>query len=225
MPKVRTPSAAKPTWPPLPPPDESEEARAARVAAEEEAKRVSDSIDRSLVAEKEYRKKGPHAKILLLGGPRDSSSSQAPTSLSGDLRRLCIGLAPLREVEASLTKDISGASSSAIPPHAIDYNPAKASEVSIRSSTGWKGLLMGRRQTDGGTRSSVKTDDANRRILAACADDMTRLWSDFDVQKRLKSQDISLQDQPGFFLDDIKRVTHSDYVPTPSISYTHLSVE
>ncbi|KAF5380053.1 hypothetical protein D9615_006131 [Tricholomella constricta] len=261
---VRT-SVSKPVWPPPLPPDESEEARAVRISAEEEAQRVSDSIDRSLVAEKEYRKRGPHAKLLLLGQAesgkstilknfqlhfspkafgaeaaiwrpiihlnlvrsinfilnflagsfRDSTSNQILYSLSGDLRRLCIGLAPLREVEASLTKIISGGSSSPIIPDVLAYNPAKASEIAVRSSSGWKGLLMGRRQVAGGSRSAGKSDDANRRILAACAADMTRLWNDPDVQEGLRSQEISLQEQPGFFLDDIKRITRDDYTPTP----------
>ncbi|GLB39277.1 putative G protein alpha subunit [Lyophyllum shimeji] len=264
MPKVRT-QVATPVWPPPLPPDESEEARAARIAEEEEAKRVSDSIDRSLGAEREQRKRGPRVKILLLGqaesgkstilknfqlhfspkafeseaeiwrpiihlnlvrsinfivnflqsAPRDFSSHQPLyNSLSGELRRLCIGLAPLREVEASLTRGISGASSSPINTDAPAYNPAKASEVAVRASTGWKGLLLGRKQAEGGS-SVGKADDANRRILAACAEDMTRLWKDPVVKKALRSREISLQDQPGFFLEDIDRITRADYIPSP----------
>ncbi|KAG5653565.1 hypothetical protein H0H81_012254 [Sphagnurus paluster] len=66
MPKVHKPPA-KPVWPPIPPPDDTEEARVARIAAEEEAKRISDSIDRSIGLEREQRKRGNPAKILLLG--------------------------------------------------------------------------------------------------------------------------------------------------------------
>ncbi|KAF8067639.1 guanine nucleotide binding protein, alpha subunit [Lyophyllum atratum] len=266
MPKFRT-QAAKPVWPPPPPHDESEEVRVARLAAEEEAQRVSDSIDRSLGAEREHRKRGPTAKILLLGqaesgkstvlknfqlhfspkafgaeaevwrpiihlnlvrsvnfilnflavGSGDSSSYQPLyKSLSGDLRRLCIGLAPLREVEASLTRGISGPSSSPVISEAPTYNPAKASEVAIRSSSGWKSLLMGRRKADSeGGFSAGKSDDANRRILAACAEDITNLWKDLVVQSALKSREISLQEQPGFFLDDVDRITREGYVPSP----------
>ncbi|RDB16032.1 Guanine nucleotide-binding protein subunit alpha [Hypsizygus marmoreus] len=268
MPKVRTPVVARPTWPPQPPPDESDEARAERVAAEEEAKRVSDSIDRGIVAEREHRKKNPNAKILLLGqaesgkstvlknfqlhfspkafeaeaeiwrpiihlnlvrsvnfilnflasslpGARDSASRQTLSdSLSGELRRLCIRLAPLREVEASLTKTISGAASFS-PSDTPSYNPAKASEVAIRSTSGWRSMLKVRRQSNG-FKNVQKTSDANRRTLAACAEDIISLWNDPIVQNVLWEREISLQEQPGFFLDEVTRVTHDSYVPTSS---------
>jgi len=105
-------------------------------------------------------------------------------------------VAPLREVEASLTRGISGPSSSPVIPDAPTYNPAKASEVAIRSSSGWKSLLMGRRKAEGGS-SAGKSDDVNRRILAACAEDITNLWKDPVVQSALRSREISLQEQPG----------------------------
>jgi len=153
--------------------------------------------------------------LNFLASGSEISSSHQPlyNSLTGDLRRLCIGLAPLREVEASLTRGLSGPSSSPVLPNAPTYNPAKASEVALRSSSGWKGLLIGRRKAEGGF-SAGKSDDVNRRILAACAEDMTRLWKDPVVQKALRSREISLQEQPGFFLDDINRITRNDYIPS-----------
>lgn len=56
------------TWPPsLTRPDETEEERITRVAAETNAKRVSDMIDRQLDAERQRRKEKKGPKILLLG--------------------------------------------------------------------------------------------------------------------------------------------------------------
>ncbi|KAG6855698.1 hypothetical protein H0H87_011918 [Tephrocybe sp. NHM501043] len=69
MPKLRS-SSIHAVWPPPTPPDESEEARLQRIAAEEEAKRVSDAIDRSL-----QKKRAPHAKILLLGQAESGKST------------------------------------------------------------------------------------------------------------------------------------------------------
>ncbi|KAG6829074.1 hypothetical protein H0H92_005785 [Tricholoma furcatifolium] len=236
-------SSVRSVWPPPPPPDESEDARLQRLAAEEEAKKVSDAIDTSLGTD---RKREPQAKILLLGqaesgkstilknfqlnfcpksfaaeaevwrpiihlnlvrsvnfilnslaGRSGDSSFQHlyDSGLSGDLQRLCMGLAPLREVEVSLTRCLSGATSALSD--GPTYNPDKASEVAIRSSTGWKDFLMGRRKADSGSRTAGRLDDTDRRILAACAEDMTKLWNDPSVQEWLRSHEIFLQEQPG----------------------------
>lgn len=131
-----------------------------------------------------------------LPAARDSSGS-GTHSLSGELRRLFIRLAPLREVEASLTKGILGVSTSPGVPDTPTYNPARASEVAVRSGVGWKGTPNVRRLSEAGLKSAGKTNDANRRILAACADDMVSLWRDLFVQRGLRERDISLQDQPG----------------------------
>ncbi|KAF9456865.1 guanine nucleotide binding protein, alpha subunit [Collybia nuda] len=262
-------ATAKATWPPLPPPDESEEARILRQKEEEEAKRVSDNIDKSIFAEKERKKRSPNAKILLLGqaesgkstvlknfqlhfspkafeaeadiwrpiihlnlvrsvnfilnflsatfgGMRDSTSHQYTHggSLSSDVRRLCARLAPLRQVEESLTKGIAGSNLPGLS-DTPSYNPAKASEVAIRSSAGWRAILKVRRQSEEALRGTGKLDDKDRRILAACGEDMATLWNDASVRKALKERDIALQEQPGFFLEDVDRIIREDYVPTP----------
>lgn len=54
-------------WPPAPSPDETEEERGVRLAAESEAKRVSDTIDRQLEVDRQRRKERRGPKILLLG--------------------------------------------------------------------------------------------------------------------------------------------------------------
>ncbi|KAI0829657.1 G-alpha-domain-containing protein [Trametes gibbosa] len=63
-------------WPPLPPKNENESERTARIAAEREAKRISDEIDRALEQEKQdLRKHKPHSKILLLGQAESGKST------------------------------------------------------------------------------------------------------------------------------------------------------
>jgi hypothetical protein len=61
-----------------PPPDESPEAKAIRVAREEEALRVSQAIDESIRIERQINKKNKIVRILLLGqsesGARHSRS-------------------------------------------------------------------------------------------------------------------------------------------------------
>ena len=52
----------------LPPPNETEEQRQTRLAAEAEAKRISDAIDDELQRQAKAEKRGPKpVKILLLG--------------------------------------------------------------------------------------------------------------------------------------------------------------
>lgn len=50
-----------------PPPDESPEARAIRIAREEEARRVSQAIDESIRTERQTNKKFRIVRVLLLG--------------------------------------------------------------------------------------------------------------------------------------------------------------
>jgi len=44
---------------------------------------------------------------------------------------------------------------------------------------------------------------------------MAALWKDNTVQEILKSSDIALEEQPGFFLNQAVRVTREDFVPRP----------
>ncbi|KAJ3774645.1 guanine nucleotide binding protein, alpha subunit [Lentinula raphanica] len=160
--------------------------------------------------------------ILNLISPR-SSGTTSPTSsiaLNDTVRRLIFSLAPLKSVETSLTKRISGSSNtpgaddrttSKDGPHA-HYNPSKAPEIAVRSGAGWKHFLKFRRQS--GAVSSPE-DIQNRRIINACADDIMTLWRNPDVQEKLRQEEISLKDQPGFFLEDVERITREDYLPTP----------
>ncbi|KAJ3732901.1 guanine nucleotide binding protein, alpha subunit, partial [Lentinula guzmanii] len=160
--------------------------------------------------------------ILNLLSPR-SSGTTSPTSnllLDDTLRRLIFSLAPLKSVETSLTKRISGSAgtidnqykSNSIDNPYAHYNPAKAPEIAVRSGAGWKGLLKFRRQS--GAVASPE-DMQNRRIINACADDIVTLWRNPDVQEKLRQEEIYLKDQPGFFLEDVERITKEDYLPTP----------
>ncbi|EIW55448.1 G-alpha-domain-containing protein [Trametes versicolor FP-101664 SS1] len=63
-------------WVMAPPPNESEEQRAGRLAAEAEAKRISDAIDDELQRQAKQEKRGPKpVKILLLGQSESGKST------------------------------------------------------------------------------------------------------------------------------------------------------
>jgi len=59
----------------MPPPNESPADRERRLAAESEAKRVSDGIDEMLRAEKKEKRAKPEIKILLLGQSESGKST------------------------------------------------------------------------------------------------------------------------------------------------------
>ena len=58
-----------------PPPDETPEAKEARLAEEEDAKRVSKAIDESIKAERHIMKKRKVVRLLLLGQSESGTSS------------------------------------------------------------------------------------------------------------------------------------------------------
>lgn len=127
---------------------------------------------------------------------RDSAlDHSAQGALSSDVRRLCARLAPLRQVEECLTKEIAGSHLPGLS-DTPSYNPAKASEVAIPCNSGWRAVLKNKRSEEA-LKSAGKSDDTNRRILAACSEDITSLWNDAWVRKALKERDIALQEQPG----------------------------
>jgi hypothetical protein len=65
-----------------PPPDETPDARAARLRAEAEARRISDEIDEQLKQERASRRKQrPCVKVLLLGQSESGMFSHFHTSL------------------------------------------------------------------------------------------------------------------------------------------------
>ncbi|KAJ6476631.1 guanine nucleotide binding protein, alpha subunit [Mycena vulgaris] len=255
-------------WPPPPPEIESEVEKSARLEAEPEAKRVSNTIDEALATEREQRKRPANAKILLLGQaesgkstilknfqlhfapkafqaeaaawrpvihlnlvrsvnfvlglleirhPSTSSSTEQPllpsdSALSGELRRLSISLAPLRQVEQSLFNHITGSQEC---PEGERYHPAKASEIPIRSGSGWATFLRSDRRSTSSMDRTVKSEEIQtKRILSACAPDIMTLWAAPEVQQGLKDREITLQEQSGFFLDEVQRICQDDYIPT-----------
>ncbi|PIL26881.1 hypothetical protein GSI_11061 [Ganoderma sinense ZZ0214-1] len=68
----------------------------------------------------------------------------------------------------------------------------------------------------GGVRPSAdgsKLEDATE-IIASCAADMKALWEDQVVLDLLRRRKIRMELSPGFFLDDIDRITQRDYQPS-----------
>ncbi|KAF5366156.1 hypothetical protein D9758_005771 [Tetrapyrgos nigripes] len=166
-------------------------------------------------------------------GARAMSPPPWERGISDELKRICISLTPLKQVERSLTARIVGSNVTDATITSYSYHPAKAPEISIRSSDhshtsrmyGWKSLLRFRRDSMSSHMSLTgqrererqweEEDSSNRRIIAACGKDMESLWRNEEVQRKLINEEISLKEQPGFFLEDVVRIADEEYVPTP----------
>ncbi|KAJ7770590.1 guanine nucleotide binding protein, alpha subunit [Mycena metata] len=157
--------------------------------------------------------------LLEIRHPSTYSNDQAPSSpdsaLSGQLRRLSISLAPLRQVEETLSNRIAGSRPPEEASEADRYHPSKASEISLRSGSGWTAFLRFRRSSTSPSDRNEKAEELQtRRILSACAGDIMTLWAAPEVQQGLRDREITLQEQSGFFLDEVQRICQDDYVPT-----------
>ncbi|EJD05492.1 G-alpha-domain-containing protein [Fomitiporia mediterranea MF3/22] len=53
-----------------------------------------------------------------------------------------------------------------------------------------------------------------RQIIQVFGEDIERLWRHEELQRLLKKRKIRLENRPGFFLNDVPRITAFDYIPT-----------
>jgi len=111
-----------------------------------------------------------------------------------------------------------------------NFDPSRVPELCVRAGSAWKSVLQ--RVTGSGQNSDQDPDDprpsGHRRpntvdarnkddptlVLAASCADIVSLWQDAAVKQVLDQRGIRMEDQPGFFLDDVARVATADYEPT-----------
>lgn len=137
----------------------------------------------------------------LLTPEREWSLSNADPNLpSGDyLRPLRMRLSPLRQVEVILVQRLSGNDPSRGALNVEEATPwyyGRASEVSIRSGSGWKSLLRRKRNSRTVDNRPDELDNA-RQILHSCREDIVNLWTDPVIQTGLRDEGVSLQEQSG----------------------------
>ncbi|KAF7795596.1 hypothetical protein EIP86_006759, partial [Pleurotus ostreatoroseus] len=154
-----------------------------------------------------------------LPGSRPASApppDEAIPQLTQEHLKLRLRLVPLLQVEEVLVRKLNPVGSSESEATHVDQTNVPR-EVAVNSQFRWKGIFN--RITGG--RGSLDTEAINwedpddpGRIIHACGDDMIRLWNDPTIQQGLEYQKIRLQDQPGFFMDCLERVTAPRYVPT-----------
>ncbi|KAF8828262.1 hypothetical protein HHX47_DHR4000576 [Lentinula edodes] len=143
-------------------------------------------------------------------------------------------LVPPNEEEA--TRLIaSPESTNTYPPSHPARTSYKTQEIFVRPGPGWKGGLARARvsypsftgspngeesgSTNAGRPNSagnigLETSDEPQEVLNACRTDIMRLWADRGVKQLLHRRKIRLEEYPGFFLNDLERVTSLKYIPT-----------
>ncbi|KAI0288106.1 guanine nucleotide binding protein, alpha subunit [Russula brevipes] len=122
-------------------------------------------------------------------------------------------LSPLRRVQYDLEKHLGLAEGEEVHTAPGTGVFRRRSEVCLRSRSGWATALGLAKQ---------KTRSAGRRSLAEEAlevilmsrDDIAALWGDDGVRAALEVRDLRLEDQSGFFLEDLYRIAHRGYEPT-----------
>lgn len=90
------------------------------------------------------------------------------------------------------------------------------SEVTVHAWTSWSERFAPGAQSS--TAESITMDWSSRddpgRIFVACADDLRELWEDDLVQRTVARQRPTIRESPGFFMDDLPRITSRGYIPT-----------
>ncbi|KAI0945030.1 hypothetical protein AcV7_001673 [Taiwanofungus camphoratus] len=144
----------------------------------------------------------------------DTDSADAP-ALPAHLLALRVRLAPLRDVEALLIAKLVP------PPEDGAYPTPRArgdstGEVFVRPGAGWKRAMrlggLGRPYSAGA--AGQETADEVQGVLSQCRVDLVALWRDPMVRGILRKRKIRLEESPGFFLDDLERVTALKYLPS-----------
>ncbi|KAL4073674.1 guanine nucleotide binding protein, alpha subunit, partial [Scleroderma citrinum] len=107
--------------------------------------------------------------------------------------------------------------------HRPDQRWRPSQEVFVRpSATSWKGALAKSfpfpasarpNSIDDNTSTATSRDEA-QQVLHACCGDVIALWRDHFVREVLRKRKIRLEESPGFFLNDLPRVTLPDYIPS-----------
>ncbi|TFY58737.1 hypothetical protein EVG20_g8040 [Dentipellis fragilis] len=170
----------------------------------------------------------------LSGASDDPNSEPEPASIPVSLKftdthhELKSALSPLLQVQADLESwlgqnrnrsELQGLATPFMDEEARDLatrrrNPTRPREFFVRSASSWKAaiLAMG---------SSHETQEQNRertvevvKIIVGCKEHMIQLWTDTVIQDMLSNRQIHMDEQPGFFLNDIDRIAVEDYEPT-----------
>lgn len=122
-------------------------------------------------------------------------------------------LSPLRRVQRDLEAHLGLAEGEEVHAASDAGILRRPAEVCVRSRGGWAAALVRAKQRAKSPGRRSPADEALEVILMS-RDDIAALWGDDDVRAALEVREVRLEDQSGFFLDDLYRIANRDYEPT-----------
>ncbi|KAI6021684.1 guanine nucleotide binding protein, alpha subunit [Pisolithus microcarpus] len=164
--------------------------------------------------------------------PAEESDDDAP-SVPHDIDLLKMRLSPLHHVEALLIAKLippsqddswapmtpSSAGGTLVSPfhypayyHRPDHRWHHPQESVLAKS--FPCATSGRPNSIDDASSTGVTRDEAQQVLHACCGDIVSLWNDHFVRQLLTTRKIRLEEAPGFFLNDLQRVTALNYIPS-----------
>lgn len=141
-------------------------------------------------------------------GGTDPDGEELPVP-DQQLRALKLRVLPLLQVEEQLMRRL------AAPGETDPVRKAGPQELTVAPS--WRltlARLLGGADRDG--EPAIDFDDPTdpAHVLNLCRDDVKALWHNPTVRTTLKRLGIRLEDQSGFFLNDLDRLTEKRYIPS-----------
>ncbi|CDO70181.1 hypothetical protein BN946_scf184774.g9 [Trametes cinnabarina] len=189
------------------------------------------SIHTILDALKDVRRRDVYPSSTYTSDPDSDSESENHVSLPYHLEELRRRLHPLHHIESLLiaklvppneheatTLGVGGSNSvnGNVPYYGNAHGaPSRAfhhQEIFVRPGASWKTRSQGRPQSAGTT--GQETIDESQTVLHRCCADMISLWNDPVVRQVLRRRKIRLEESPGFYLNDLPRVTSLSYFPS-----------
>ncbi|KAF8496980.1 guanine nucleotide binding protein, alpha subunit [Gautieria morchelliformis] len=161
--------------------------------------------------------------------PADDSSDDDPLFFSDDFEIIKARLDPLRHVEEILIAKVAPGDENDAPvdeqalyngggihPPKQAHGKKRQQEVAVSSSV--VALLKGRGapgrpRTSHDAQSFEEWDEATE-VICHCREEMMALWEDPTVREVLKRRKVRVEESPGFFLDDLERITSPQYLPS-----------
>ncbi|KZV76652.1 G-alpha-domain-containing protein [Peniophora sp. CONT] len=139
-------------------------------------------------------------------------------NLSDEMRRLRVTLSPLRTVEAALSRFLADERTAGPGVTALKdaSGNVRGFDVQVGRGSKWKALFS-RNTTAQSSREyppGYQEVENARRVIEACRDDMAALWAHPTVRESLVMNDVALQFQSGFFLDQVERIAAPGYEPS-----------